>query len=167
MRRRNFVVMLLVLFALMLALPLGVLAQDAPPDVTPVVGELTGGIETFLTSAGLVMGLVSFVVIQALKWALPGRVVETRTIYVVVVGLFAIGYVVAGWAGFTERLQEGVGLLDALAGPVWQIILLLASGPLAYELFRKANNPVFGAGQGAQAFRLQHREEPSATGTLF
>jgi hypothetical protein len=43
MRTRNFVVMLLVLFAL-LALPLGVLAQDAPPDVAPVVGELTGGI---------------------------------------------------------------------------------------------------------------------------
>lgn len=160
------VVMLFVLFAL-LALPLGVLAQDAPPDVAPVVGELTGGIEAFLTSAGLVMGLVSFVVIQALKWALPGHVVETRTIYVVVVGLFAIGYVAAGWAGFTDKLQEGVGLLDALAGPVWQIILLLASGPLAYEVFRAAKNPVFGAGQGAQAFRLKRSEEPAPTGVPF
>lgn len=154
MKRNTFVVMLLVLFAL-LALPMSALAQDAPPDVGPVAGDLSSGIEAFLTSAGLVMGLVSFVVIQALKWALPETVVETRTIYVVVVGLFAIGYVAAGWAGFTDKLQEGVGLLDALAGPVWQIILLLASGPLAYEVFRKARNPVLGAGQGMQAFRLQ------------
>lgn len=153
MRTGKFVVMLLVLFAL-LALPLGVLAQDAPPDVGPVAGELSTGIEAFLTSAGLVMGLVSFLVIQALKWALPETVVETRTIYVIVTGLFAIGFVAASWAGLTDKLQDGVNLLDALAGPVWQIILLLASGPLAYEVFRKARNPVFGAGQGVQAFRL-------------
>jgi hypothetical protein len=51
MKRTTFVVMLRVTFAL-LALPLGVLAQEAPPDVTPVVGELTTGIEAFLTSAG-------------------------------------------------------------------------------------------------------------------
>jgi len=155
MRTRGFVVMLLVLFVL-LALPLGALAQDAPPDVGPVAGELSNGIEAFLTSAGLVMGLVSFVVIQALKWALPETVVETRTIYVVVAGVFAIVYVAAGWGGLTDKLQDGVNLLDALAGPVWQIILLLASGPLAYEVFRKAKNPVLGAGQGAQAFKLQH-----------
>lgn len=155
MRTRGFVVMLLVLFAL-LALPLGVLAQDTPPDVAPVAGELSNGIEAFLTSAGLVMGLVSFLVIQALKWALPETVVETRTIYVVVAGVFAIVYVAAGWGGLTDKLQDGVNLLDALAGPVWQIILLLASGPLAYEVFRKAKNPVLGAGQGAQAFKLQH-----------
>lgn len=161
MKRNTFVVMLLVLFAL-LALPLGVLAQDAPPDVGPAAGDLSDGIEAFLTSAGLVMGLVSFLVIQGLKWALPETVVETRTIYVVVAGVFAIGYVAAGWGGLTEQLQDGVNLLDALAGPVWQIILLLASGPLAYEVFRKARNPVLGAGQGAQAFKLQQRGEPSA-----
>lgn len=160
--KRNFAILLLVLFALKWALPLGVLAQDAPPDVGPVAGELSTGIEAFLTSAGLVMGLVSFLVIQALKWALPETVVETRTIYVVVAGVFAIGYVAAGWGGLTEQLQDGVNLLDALAGPVWQIILLLASGPLAYEVFRKARNPVLGAGQGAQAFKLQQRGEPSA-----
>lgn len=155
------VVMLFVLLAL-LALPMSALAQDAPPDVGPVAGDLSSGIEAFLTSAGLVMGLVSFLVIQGLKWALPETVVETRTIYVVVAGVFAIGYVAAGWGGLTEQLQDGVNLLDALAGPVWQIILLLASGPLAYEVFRKARNPVLGAGQGAQAFKLQQRGEPSA-----
>ena len=155
------VVMLFVLFVL-LALPMGALAQDAPPDVGPVAGDLSAGIETFLTSAGLVMGLVSFLVIQALKWALPSTKIETRTIYVVVVGLFAVGFVAASWAGLTDKLQDGVSLLDALAGPVWQIILLLASGPLAYEVFRKARNPVLGAGQGAQAFKLQQRGEPSA-----
>ena len=160
MNRNTFVVMLLVVFAL-LALPLGVLAQEAPiepPDVTPVVGELTTGIEAFLTSAGLVMGLVSFIVIQALKWALPNTTVSTRTIYIGVVGVFAILFVVAGWAGFTDKIEEGVGLLDALAGPVWQIILLLASGPLAFELFKAAKNPVFGAPQGDKALRLDRVE---------
>lgn len=157
MKHKLFIVAAILLAAMLITAP--ALAQDTPPDVTPVVGELTGGIEAFLTSAGLVMGLISFLVIQGLKWALPETVVETRTIYVVVVGLFAIGFVAASWVGLTDKLQAGVTLLDALAGPVWQIILLLASGPLAYEVFRASRNPVFGARQSDKAFHLDTGDE--------
>jgi hypothetical protein len=126
------------------------------PSVEPEIEALIEGVGTFLRSGGLVMGLIAFLVIWGLKGIFPDtKWTNTRVIYGVVSGVFAIIYVTAVQFGVEGQANDVVAFLTRFAEPVWQIILLFATSPIVFELFKRTENPVFGAGQGAGWFALE------------
>jgi di/tricarboxylate transporter len=148
------------LIALLLIVAAPAFAQEAPPpsevpDLTPVIDDLSGKLDAFLTSAAIVMGVLAFLVTQGFKWLLPNTTVKAETIYGGVVLVFTVIFFVATMADQGARLDNAVQIGNVLAETLKAILAMLVIPTAAYNYFEKRGNPVAGGHQSNKAFRLE------------
>ncbi len=163
---RIILITLTLLALLMFAVP--AFAQDEPtspppvdnevPDITPVVDDLTARLETFLTSAAIIMGVLAFLVTQGVKWLLPNTVIKAETIYGGVVLVFTVVFFVATLANSGDQLDNAVRVGNVLAETLKAILAMLIIPTAAYNYFEKRGNPVGGGHQSNKAFNLDAPE---------
>lgn len=157
---KHILIVIWVCLLAMTVLPL--LAQDSTPqpplsgvDVGPVIDSYQESLSGFLSGAVIALNFIIFLVIHALKWALPDQQMKTETIYLFVVGVATLFYGGAALAGLTVQLQAGVDFLNAIAEPLANIILLLIGPAATYRVARLAKVPALGDQQGQAFFSLR------------
>lgn len=152
--------LILALALLVLLTPAIAMAQDpAPaPEVEPAVNylaDLIAGVESFMVSSAVAIGLVAYIITQAGKWAIPGSSwFQTERIYAITASALTIVYVLANLSGYTTELQSGVDLLSVLADPLKIVLGLIFVPSAVYAGAKRVNNPIAGGKQGLEAFQL-------------
>lgn len=132
------------------------------PDLSPTIDELSAGLNDFFTSAAVLMGVLAYLVTLVAKWVIPARVLETRTIYGVIVTVFTVAYFGAQLLGAGESLGQGVEVGTALARTLLVILGMFAAPSLLYAAGRKLDNPIAGGQQGAEWFSFKPRDQGKA-----
>lgn len=130
--------------------PFVIVYPGAPgqPDLTPVIDDYAAREAVYRSSVGVIGGLLSVVIIALLKYILPGRHIDTETIYKVVIGGFTLLYAGAEVFNATEQLQAGTDLLTSMAGPIWSLALTILTGQEVFGRLKKTNTPLFTEKQG-------------------
>jgi hypothetical protein len=169
---KHLTLIALVLALLIFAVPAFAQAEPTPepppvdnevPDLQPTIDDLSNSLNSFLTSAAVIMGVLAFLVTQGVKFLLPNTVVKAETIYGGVVLVFTVIFFVATLANSADQLDNAVRVGNVLAETLKAILAMLIIPTAAYNYFEKRGNPVGGGHQSNKAFNLDAPEPRSET----
>lgn len=126
--------------------------DEPPPDPAPWMDELGAGLTAFWKSAAVLMGFAVFLVTQVIKFVLPDRVIETKTIYIIVFGVGTAIYFFAQVIGQDLGLGKAIDLLTPIANTLLAILGMLTIPSISYAIGQKLQNPLMGGRQGGEWF---------------
>lgn len=134
----------------------------SPPDLGPVIDDLSEGLETFYQSAAVLMGFVVYLVTQAVKFITKRDDIATETIYGLVVVVFTVAYMVAQIAGEGILLGRAIDIGTLAGNTILAVLGMIFVPSLTFNAAQKVRNPVFGGKQSNERFHLEAPAPPAA-----
>lgn len=133
----------------------------SPPDLGPVIDDLSDGLKTFYQSAAVLMGFVVYLVTQAVKFITKKEDIATETIYGLVVVVFTVAYMVAQIAGEGILLGRAIDIGTLAGNTILAILGMIFVPSLTFNAAQKVKNPVFGGKQSNERFHLEAPPPPA------
>lgn len=131
--------------------------EDNPLPPTDT-SELFNNLENAAQSAEVVLAVISFLVIQFLKFVVPKKEGQpgwdARKISIATLGLFSAAFLLANATGYVEQFNTGVDVAKVIAEPLRVLLAMWLGSTGLYTLNKAANVPVLGDRQGEKTGSL-------------